>query len=123
MSKNFYAGLDEIFHCRRVRIVDVQNYRAARVNCFDEFAFCLRDIFHWAQKFNVSFVDVGDDRDRRLYDFCERCNLSQAAHTDFNDGGFVSFAKFQQSHGNADFVIEVRRSFQNFAERTQNGGG
>ena len=55
----------------------------------------------------MRLADVGDDTDCRADDFGKRFNLSEPAHSDFDDGSVMFLVETEQSHRDADLVVEV----------------
>ena len=70
----------------------------------------------------MRFVDVNHGANRGLDVAGERFNLVEPAHSNFDDGGGVTFINFEQRHRHANFVVKIRGGLADFAERAQNGG-
>ena len=70
----------------------------------------------------MSLADVRDDSNRRANDLRQAFNLTEPAHSDFDDRRAIFFAEPEQSHRDADFVVEVARSLLDVAQPVQCGG-
>jgi hypothetical protein len=88
-------------------IVRVHDRRALRRQTFDGLAFRTRHPFDAAEAFEVLGAGVGDDSDRRPCDAHELGDLACMVRAHLDDREAVLRVEPQQSHWNADVIVEI----------------